>query len=102
MRSSTRGQLLLFPGVEAPARPSVPAPVRRPAPRGSRADRMAARLDDLAAAAERELADAWRAGDTVTAQAAHERARGARRAAELLRAGPAGVAEVLGGTGEAA
>ena len=91
MRSPTsHGQLILFPGAAEP----VPAPApRRPA----RVERKARELDRIAEAAERELAESWRSGDMISARAAHDRARGARRAAELLRAGPAGVAELLGG-----
>jgi hypothetical protein len=63
---------------------------------------MAHRLDELAVAAELEAAQSIRAGDAVSARAARDRAEGARRAAELLRAGPAGVADVLGGRTEAA
>jgi hypothetical protein len=97
MRSitSSPGQLILFPGA-APATP--PRRPRRPGP----AARKAEQLDRMAVAAERELADAWRSGDMVAAQAAHDRARGARRAAEILRAGPDGVAEVIAGQTAAA
>jgi hypothetical protein len=63
---------------------------------------MAARLDELAEAAEREALEHRRAGDAVGARAARDRAAGARRAAQLLRAGPAGVAEVIGGSERAA
>ena len=109
MRSTTtpdtQGQLILFPGAEtagaAPARRRPPPPGRRRRP-ASRSARMAERLDELAAAAEREMAESHRAGDVPGASAARERALGARRAAELLRAGPRGVAEVLGGHHEAA
>ncbi|WP_217915243.1 hypothetical protein [Miltoncostaea marina] len=108
MRSTpTQSQLLLFPGAPAPGdaqtaggQVAAGRPPRRR--RLSPAARKAAALDRLAEAAERELAEAWRAGDAMGARAAHERARGARRAAELLRAGPSGVAEVLGGHHEAA
>ncbi len=97
MRSThSQGQLILFPGAD----PRPPAPGRTPRP--SRAERKARELDRIAEQAERELADAWRAGDAVSALAAHERARGARRAAQILRAGPTGVAEVLGGHSTAA
>ena len=100
MRSPTpQGQLILFPGAPTPPTPpAAPARPRRPGP----AARKAAQLDRIAEAAERELTESWRAGDVVGARAAHERARGARRAAQLLRAGPAGVARVLGGHTEAA
>lgn len=102
MRSSdaTRGQLILFPGATGAmrGREAVRPPRRRRGP----SERKAEKLDRLAEEAERELAEAWRAGDAVAARAAHERARGARRAAQLLRAGPAGVAEVIGGEPEAA
>lgn len=63
---------------------------------------MAERLDALAEAADREAAESRRAGDVVSFREARDRAQGARRAAELLRAGPAGVAGVLGGHHEAA
>ncbi len=97
MRStSSQGQLILFPGAARPGRPPE-RPRRR-----SRSARMAQRLDDLAVAAEREAIEARRAGDPVSARAARDRAAGARRAAELLRAGPAGVADVMGGRTEAA
>ena len=96
MRSPhSQGQLILFPGAERPRRQERPR-------RRSRSARMAQRLDDLALAAEREAAESRRAGDAVSARAARDRAEGARRAAELLRAGPAGVADVLGGHTEAA
>ncbi len=96
MRSpSSQGQLILFPGAARPARRERPR-------RRSRSARMAQKLDDLAVAAEREAIAARRAGDGVSARAARDRAAGARRAAELLRAGPQGVAEVLGGRTEAA
>ena len=105
MRSITprdgEGQLILFPGVEAPSR-ARPAPRRRRRRPASRSARMAERLDELAAAAERAMAESHRAGDTLGANAARDRALGARRAAELLRAGPRGVADVLGGRHEAA
>ena len=94
--SSTNGQLILFPGV--PEAAPAPASRRRP----TRLERKLVELDRMAEAAERELADSFRQGDAVGARAAHDRARGARRAAELLRAGPTGVAEVLGGHHEAA
>jgi hypothetical protein len=100
-RPSGGGQLILFPGA-APS-PGAASPGRRRRPRpASRSARMAERLDALAAAAEREAAEHRRAGDAIGARAAGDRAAGARRAAELLRAGPAGVADVLGGRHEAA
>jgi len=100
MRSprSTSGQLILFPGV---AEPAATAPAPRPR-RPGRVERKVAELGRIAETAEREMADAFRRGDPISAKAAHDRARGARRAAELLRAGPSGVAEVLGGHHEAA
>lgn len=96
--SSTHGQLILFPGIaEAPA-PAPAARRRRP----TRVERKVLELERIAEAAEREMADGFRRGDAVSAKAAHDRARGARRAAEILRAGPGGVAAVLGGHHEAA
>jgi len=56
---------------------------------------MAERLDLVAQEAQREAAACRRAGDLVGMRAARERARGAARAAELLRAGPSGVAGLL-------
>ncbi len=104
MRSTTasQGQLILFPGAAAAPPPAAPGPAPRRRSRPGPAARKAAQLDRLAQAAERELAEAWRAGDMIAARDAHERARGARRAAELLRAGPRGVAAVIGGEPEAA
>ena len=79
--SSTNGQLILFPGVtEAAAPPQAPAARRRP----TRVERKVAELERIAETAEREMADSF------------------RRAAEILRAGPSGVAGVLGGHHEAA
>ena len=99
--SSTHGQLILFPGVaEAAATPDPAPPARRR--RLTRVERKVAELERIAEAAEREMSDSFRRGDAISAKAAHDRARGARRAAELLRAGPSGVAEVLGGQNEAA
>jgi hypothetical protein len=95
MRSPDQGQLLLFRAAPGQDR-------RRGRPRLSRSARMAARLDELAAGAEREALEARRAGDAVGARAARDRAEGARRAAEILRAGPTGVADVIGGRGRAA
>ena len=103
MRSprSTHGQLILFPGVAEPAPPApAPAPARRR--RATRVERKVRELERIAEAAEREMADSFRRGDRVSAKAAHDRARGARRAAEILRAGPSGVAGVIGGHHEAA
>ncbi len=100
-RPSGGGQLILFPGGAPGALAASPARRRRPRP-ASRSARMAERLDALVAAAEREAVEHRRAGDSVGERAAWDRASGARRAAELLRAGPTGVAEVLGGHHEAA
>ena len=102
--SSTNGQLILFPGVPeaVPSAASAPGRGSGPRRRPTRLERKLIELDRMAEAAERELADSFRQGDAVGARAAHDRARGARRAAELLRAGPTGVAEVLGGHHEAA
>lgn len=100
-RAGTPGQLILFPGAETPA--GGAAPNGRPRRRATTpAARKAERLDQMARAAEREMAESYRAGDMLGAGAARDRALGARRAAELLRAGPRGVADVLGGRHEAA
>lgn len=70
-----------------------------PAARAARAEgrnaRMAARLERLARAAEREAVHRRRAGDAVGEREARDRAADAHRAAALLRAGPAGVARLL-------
>jgi hypothetical protein len=87
-------QLLLF---TAPTRPAERPRIRRrrtERPGGGR-PRMVARLESLAEAAEREARDCRRAGDMIGARAARDRAVGARRAAEILRAGPGGVATIL-------
>jgi hypothetical protein len=97
----TPGQLILFPGIDVPA--GAPAPAARTRRRAATpVARKAERLDQMARAAEREMAESYRAGDMIGAGAARDRALGARRAAELLRAGPRGVADVLGGRHEAA
>jgi hypothetical protein len=87
-------QLLLF---TAPARPAEPPRMRRrrtERPGGGRL-RMIARLESLAETAEREARDCRRAGDMIGARAARDRAIGARRAAQILQAGPDGVATIL-------
>ena len=100
-RPSGGGQLILFPGGAPGALAASPARRRRPRP-ASRSARMAERLDALVAAAEREASSTgarvtrWESARPGTGRS------GARRAAELLRAGPTGVAEVLGGHHEAA
>lgn len=87
-------QLLLF---TAPDRTAERPRVRRrrtERPGGGR-PRMIARLESLAETAEREARECRRAGDLMNARAARDRAIGARRAAEILRAGPDGVATIL-------
>lgn len=93
-------QLLLFP--QPSARPASPRrrPARRPTARrgterGSGRARMVARLEHLAEQAEREMRECRRAGDAVGARAARDRAAGARRAAQILSAGPDGVARII-------
>ncbi|HET6691752.1 MAG TPA: hypothetical protein VFG74_12905 [Miltoncostaeaceae bacterium] len=98
--SSTHGQLILFPGVSGAAAPAPGPAARRRRP--TRVERKVAELERIAEAAEREMSDSFRRGDPISAKAAHDRARGARRAAEILRAGPSGVAGVIGGHHEAA
>ncbi len=60
-----------------------------------RNERMAERLDRIAVQAERDAADAVMAHDDVVARDMLERASSARKAASLLRAGPAGVRDLL-------
>ena len=100
--TGSAGQLILFPGggESAEGRPPAPARPRRRAT--TPAARKAERLEQMARAAEREMVESYRAGDMPGAAAARDRALGARRAAELLRAGPGGVADVLGGRHQAA
>jgi hypothetical protein len=57
---------------------------------------MAARLEGRAEERERDAARSELAGDPAGAARAHADAAAARRAARLLRAGPGGVAGVLG------
>jgi len=56
---------------------------------------MAERLDRIALQAERDAGAAVMAHDDVTAREMLERARAARKAASLLRAGPSRVRELL-------
>jgi hypothetical protein len=56
---------------------------------------MAARLETLARGAAAEAAVARARGEDLAARAAHDRAEAARRAAAILRAGPAGVRDLL-------
>lgn len=86
-------QLTLFVGQTDP--PRAPAPARAPRRRLGRNARMAVRLDDLARRADFEAEECRVAGDQIGERRAREQARDARRSAELLRAGPAGVARLL-------
>ena len=63
--------------------------------RVGRAERMAQRIDDLASRAEREAEECRLAGDAVGERKAREQARDARRSAQILRAGPGGVAVLM-------
>jgi len=56
---------------------------------------MALRLDRLAEDCDREAERAERAGSPAAARAALDRAAAARRAAQILRAGPAGVRDLF-------
>jgi hypothetical protein len=56
---------------------------------------MALKLDQLAEDCDREAERAERAGSPAAARASAERAEAARRAAAILRAGPAGVKELF-------
>jgi hypothetical protein len=72
----------------------------RPVPMGRRRlgrnDRLALRLDEIADLAEAEAGQERARGDQIGERRALEGARDARRSAALLRAGPRGVARVLG------
>jgi len=83
-------QLALFtgPGAAPPARGGRQ-------PRLGRNARMALRLEELAADADREAEECRRAGDALGRRRAQERARDARRSAHVLRTGPRGVADLL-------
>ncbi len=99
--TSTDGQLILF----APQARADTAERRRRA-RGRRRPgagpgsrlRMAERLEALAEAAEREMRECRRAGDRMRERAARDRAAGARRAAQILRAEPGGIATIIDGS----
>lgn len=72
----------------------------RPVPSGRRRlgrnDRIALRLDEIADRAEAEAGSERACGNDIGERRALEAARDARRSAALLRAGPRGVARVLG------
>lgn len=87
------GQLLLFPAAPRPGR-RAPSRGRPPVTPGRNA-RMAARLDGLARGADGDARACARAGDVVGEREARDRAADSRRAAALLRAGPAGVGRLL-------
>ena len=82
-------QMALFTGQGA-----GPAPRPRRARLGRNA-RMALRLEEMAVQADMEAEMCRRSGDQLGQRRARERARDARRSAQILRAGPAGVARVL-------
>ena len=88
-------QLLLF---AAPSRSARRPQPRRRRPSGGGRLRMIARIESLAEAAEREARSCRRAGDMLGFRDARDRAVGARRAAQILRAGPEGVASVIDGS----
>lgn len=70
--------------------------VRRPrTSRQGRNLRMAERLDQIAIDAQHDAAAAVMAHDDVSAREFLDRASAARKAAALLRAGPAGVRDLL-------
>jgi hypothetical protein len=60
-----------------------------------RNERMAERLDVIAAQAQRDAVQAVMAHDDITARDMLDRASAARKAASLLRAGPSGVRDLL-------
>ncbi len=72
----------------------------RPVPMGRRRlgrnDRLALKIDEIGDLAELEAGRERALGDHLGERRALERARDARRSAALLRAGPRGVARVLG------
>ena len=96
--TSRESQLLLFTAPDS----DRPRPRRHRPPAGGGRPRMIDRLEGLAEAAEREARACRRAGDMMNYRAARDRAVGARRAAQLLRAGPGGIASLLSGDHEAA
>lgn len=80
-------QMALFVG-------QADAPVRSTR-RAGRSERIARRLDHMAAAADLRAEQSRAAGDRVGERAAREDARDARRSAQILRAGPSGVARLI-------
>lgn len=99
--ASTDGQLILFTpparAGESARRRSRRRRLRGTAGPGSRL-RMAARLEAMAEAAEREMRECRRAGDRMREREARDRAAGARRAAQILRAAPGGIASIIDGS----
>ncbi len=84
-------QLCLFGGADDV--PPRPRPRRRRS--ASRNERMAQRIDELVWRHERHADACRRAGDVIGERRAREEARDARRSAQILRAGPGGVADVM-------
>ncbi len=78
-RNGAPGQLILFPGVEPAAAGGARGGGARRRPTTAVA-RKAERLEQMARAAEREMAESYRAGDMPVPGAGRRRARGARRA----------------------
>lgn len=95
MTQQRSDQMALFRSPSPSGRARRRARNRPPVARPGRREQLATQLDALAAGAERECREHRRSGDAVRARAAHDRAVGARRAAEVLRAGPGGVAELI-------
>lgn len=94
------GQLILFSTPARSAEHQAQVARRR---RRARADRrgttrMITRVESLAEQAEREERACRLHGDMLGARAAHDRAVGARRAAQILRAGPGGVSALIDGS----
>lgn len=94
------GQLILFstPARSAEHQAQVLRQRRRARVDRRGRTRMIARVESLAEQAEREERSCRRHGDMLGARAAHDRAVGARRAAQILRAGPDGVGALLDGS----
>lgn len=99
---SSEGQLILFAAPDRTRTADARRARRRRTGRGNRESgsrlRMAERLESLAEAAEREMRECRRAGDRMRERDARDRAAGARRAAQILRAAPGGIADIIDGS----
>lgn len=98
--ADTMGQLILFSAPARSAEHQAQRQRRRPRPGANPGGRtrMIERVETLAERAEREERSCRRHGDMLGARAAHDRAIGARRAAQILRAGPGNIGALIDGS----